>query len=106
MALSPERSPNAPTALAVVAPPDDPLQLKRNSAGGNYQKKAKGVSGGASGRVRPQALGLSFTDFHGNGFGFRRKIPPERTIGDGRTILASFCYNILHEDKKESFRST
>ena len=32
---------------------------KEISAGGNSKNKAKGFSGGASGRVRPQALGLS-----------------------------------------------
>ena len=37
-----------------------PLQLKKKSRRGEIQKnKAKGFSGGASGRVRPQALGLS-----------------------------------------------
>jgi len=37
-----------------------PLQLKNKFGGGKSQKnKAKGFSGGASGRTRPQALGLS-----------------------------------------------
>jgi hypothetical protein len=40
------------------------------------KNKAKGFSGGASGRVRPQALGLSFRDFARNKFEFQRTREP------------------------------
>ena len=52
----------APTPLPCVAvePPENTLTTKEEIRWGEISKnKAKSFSGGASGRVRPQALGLS-----------------------------------------------
>jgi len=44
----------------VVEPPETPFTTKKEIRRGEISKnKAKGFSGGANGRVRPQALGLS-----------------------------------------------
>ena len=51
---------NARPLKSDTPPPEKPFTTKKEISAGEIQKnKAKGFSGGASGRVRPQALGLS-----------------------------------------------
>ncbi len=70
-------------------PPEKSLfQIQKISAGEISKNNAKGFSGGASGRVRPQALGLSFSHFARNRFEFQRTREPNAT--------AEFKTNVLY----------
>ncbi len=45
--------------------------------------------------MRPQASGLSFRGFLGNGFGFRRKIPPKLLSLKGLFYLNLFSILLI-----------